>query len=357
VSVLNSTQSTPVPVFVDTDTGCDDALAIAWLLREPRARVVGFSTVFGNSSVQDTTRNLLTLLSALGEHLPVTLGATAPLTYPRTSSGALVHGPDGLWGAQAAHDLSELRQDAPGAIAAAARAHPGLTIIALGPLTNIARAVQAYPADLVDARLVILGGAYAGGNATPVAEFNIFADPHALDVVLGSPLHVELVTLDAFAQIQLDPATLGPQLAQEGGPAGQLLAQALMGYGAAQTQGAGGPIAIPDVAAVVYALYPELGTPAPAAVRVVLDGEYTRGQTIIATTFAHRVSLGLGASGVARLGESARDAGFDLAAIIGMALERAAINAQAIMTLDAAAVIDRFESGLLGLARERSVGA
>ncbi len=351
-----SSHSSQVPVFVDTDIGCDDALAVAWLLNEPQAHVIGFSTVFGNSSVQDTTRNLLTLLAALGVDLPVTMGATAPLTYPRTSSGALVHGPDGLWGAQQAYDLAHIRQDAPGAIAAAARANPGLTIIALGPLTNIARAVQAYPEDLADVRLVLLGGARAGGNATPVSEFNIFADPHALEVVLGGSLRIELITLDAFQQVLIDPAVLGPQLAQEGGAAGALLAQALMGYGAAQTQGAGGPVSIPDAAAVVYALYPELGAPEPAAVRVVIDGEYTRGQTIVAATFAHRVSLGLGASGVARLGERAVAAGFDLSTIIHGALERAAVNAQVVLTLDAQALIDRFENGLLGLARERSVG-
>lgn len=349
--------SSRIPLFVDTDIGCDDALAVAWLLNEPRARVVGFSTVFGNSSVQDTTRNLLTLLSALGVDLPVAMGATAPLVYPRTSSGALVHGPDGLWGAQHAHDLASLRQDAPGAIAEAARAHPGLTIIALGPLTNLARAVQAFPADLAGVRVVALSGARSGGNATPVAEFNAFADPHALEVVLNSALNLELVTLDAFQQIVVDPATLGPQLAHEAGPAGAVLAQALMGYGAAQTQGAGGPIAIPDAAAVIYAVYPELAIAEPAAVRVVLDGEYTRGQTIVAATFAHRVSLGLGASGVARLGERAMAAGFDLSAIIHEAHGRAVDNAQVVPTIDASAVIDRLINGLLGLARERSVGA
>jgi inosine-uridine nucleoside N-ribohydrolase len=313
--------------------------------------------VFGNSSVQDTTRNLLTLLHAAGVDHPVSMGATAPLVYPRTSSGALVHGPDGLWGAQQAHELEQLRQDAPAAIAEAARAHPGLTLIALGPLTNIARAVQAYPEALANVRLVALGGAKAGGNATPVAEFNIFADPHALEIVLNSAVQLEIVTLDAFQQVVIDPATLGPQLAQEAGPVGALLAQSLMGYGAAQTQGAGGPIAIPDAAAVIYALYPDLGVAEPAAVRVVLDGEYTRGQTIVAASFAHRVSLGLGASGVARLGEDAFAAGFDLSTIIHGALERAAVNAQVVLSLDAAAVIDRFEAGLLGLTRERSVGA
>jgi inosine-uridine nucleoside N-ribohydrolase len=357
VSVPGSRRSSRRPVFVDTDIGCDDALAVAWLLQEPEADVIGFSTVFGNSSVQDTTRNLLTLLAALGVDLPVTMGATAPLVYPRTSSGALVHGPDGLWGAQQAHALDQLRQDAPGALAAAARANPDLTIIALGPLTNIARAVQAFPDDMAGVRLVALGGAKAGGNATPVAEFNIFADPHALEVVLNSTLRLELITLDAFQYVLIDPSVLGPQLAHEAGPAGAVLAQALMGYGAAQTQGAGGPVPIPDAAAVVYAIYPALGTPEPAAVRVVLDGEYTRGQTIVAATFAHRVSLGLGASGVARLGESAAAAGFDLAAIIHGALERAAVNAQVVSTIDAPSLLDRFVAGLLGLARERSVGA
>ncbi|HWQ12054.1 MAG TPA: nucleoside hydrolase, partial [Roseiflexaceae bacterium] len=152
-------------LFVDTDAGVDDAVAIAWLLRA--ARVVGFSTVFGNSTVEDATRNLLTLLEAAGQRVPVAVGAAGPLAGERPRTATLIHGPDGFWGAQRRYDLCDLPHDAPAAIAAAARAHPGLTLVALGPLTNVALAAQRFPQELAGRRLVALGGAWRGGNTTP----------------------------------------------------------------------------------------------------------------------------------------------------------------------------------------------
>jgi purine nucleosidase len=345
----------PQPIFVDTDAGCDDAIAIAWLIRRPEVRVVGFSTVYGNSSVQNTTANLLTLLEAMDCHVPVTMGASAPLAYPRSNSGALVHGPDGLWGAQSPVDISEIPQGSPGAIAAAAREHPGLTIIALGPLTNLARAVQAYPDDLRGVRLVVLGGARTGGNMTPTAEFNIFADPHALAVVLEAGMQVEMVTLDAFEQLRIDSGALTKRLATEGGRAGTILARALAGYASATTRGMGGPIAVPDAAAAIYALRPDLGKATPAAVRVVVDGELTRGQTIIAATFNHQIALGFGATGMARLADLLAS-GADLEAAIADALRRAPHNAQVILEVDGQAMADLLEAGLSDIDIERAVG-
>lgn len=341
------------PVFIDSDMGCDDALAVAWLHNQPGVQIVGASSVFGNSSVENTTANLITLLAALESDAPVTLGAAAPLVYAPTSSGALVHGPDGMWGAQQPQDLRTIARNAPAAIIAAAQAHPDLTIIALGPLTNLALAVQQNPAALAGRRLVALGGGRVG-NITPVAEFNIFADPHALDVVLGSDMRIDLVTLDAFEQVLVDSGELSAGLADSGAPAGSLLAQALTGYAMATTRGAGGNITIPDAAAVIYALRPDLGTPQPATVRTVLDGELTRGQTIIATTFNHQIALGLGSSGIAHLVEQLATPGFSLDAAIGAALASAPHNARVIMQVDGAAMSRLLIEGLLG--RERAVG-
>jgi len=345
----------PTPIFVDTDAGCDDALAIAWLLRRPEARVVGFSTVYGNSGVPNTTANLLTLLEAMGSGAPVTIGAGAPLAYPRSSAGALTHGPDGLWGAQHPADLADLPRGAPAAIAAAARDHQGLTLLALGPLTNIARAVQAYPDELREVRLVVLGGARYGGNVTPVAEFNIFADPHALAVVLEAGIRVELVPLDASAQLLVDSGRLTRRLASQPGRAGALLARAFAGYAAALTDGRGGPVPIPDAAAAIYALRPDLGAPTPATVRVVVDGELTRGQTIIATSERERLPLGLGATGLARLADLVA-AGANQAVTAADALRRAPHNARAVLSIDGEAMAGLLEAGLAHLDHERTVG-
>jgi inosine-uridine nucleoside N-ribohydrolase len=341
-------------IFVDTDAGCDDLIALAWLLCRGEARVAGISTVFGNSSLQNTTANVLTLLDALDADLPVTMGATAPLVYPRTGAGALVHGPDGVWGAQEAHDLDTVAQGAPGAIAAAARAHPGLTLLALGPLTNIALAVQAYPEDLAGVRLVALAGAAGLGSITPAAEFNAFADPHALQVVLDSPLAVELVTRDAFKTLLLD-AGLGPRLARGCGAAGRMLARLIESYSRAVSRH-GGPVAVPDAAAAIYALHPALGAAIPATVRVVTDGELTRGQTIVALSERHQAALALGNSGVEQLASCAADPAFDYAAALREASARAPRNASVVLRIDSEAMGRLLEDGLLDLDVVRAVG-
>ena len=151
-------RQTTVKVFVDTDIGVDDATAIAWLLNDRSTNVLGFTTVAGNTTAENATQNLLTLLDVANSHLPVTMGATKPLRYPHSHFSMFAHGPSGLWFSQVPHDLSHIPHDAPGAIAAAARANPGMTLLALGPLTNVARAVQQFPADMVGVHVIVLAG-------------------------------------------------------------------------------------------------------------------------------------------------------------------------------------------------------
>lgn len=354
MSDLSSGVSSRMPVFVDTDTGCDDAIALAWLLQCPEAAVVGMSSVFGNSSIQNTTANLLTVLDALGSNAPVTVGAAAPLVYLRTGAGALVHGPDGLWGNQRPQRLDDLPVGAPAAMAAAARAYPGLTILALGPLTNVARAVQAYPADLAGVRLVALAGARGLGDFTPAAEFNVFADPHALNVVLDSPLRVELVTRDAFQELRLGPL-LARRLEHECGPPGKLLARIFDGYMRAVSSTTAA-IPVPDAVAAIYAVYPALASTVSATVRVVAEGEFTRGQTIIATKPYHQAALALGASGVEQLAAHIGTPGFDYETALHEARVRAPHNAAVALAIDVPAMSDLLEDGLMSLGLARAVG-
>lgn len=343
-----------LPIFVDTDPGCDDAIALAWLLRRTEANIVGLSSIFGNSSVQNTTANLLTVLEVLGCDRPVTVGASGPLVYLRTGAGALVHGPDGLWGNQRKHSFEMLPWGAPGAMAAAARANPGLTILSLGPLTNVARAVHAYPEDMAGVRLVALAGAQGEGSVTPAAEFNAFADPHALAVVLESQMQVELVTREAYQELRLGPMLTG-RLECECGPAGQFLARIFKGYMRAVSRQSAA-VAIPDAAAAIYALYPDMGTTVPATVRVVTEGELTRGQTIVATTPGHQATLALGARGVEQLAAHVGTPGFDYETALSEARARAPHNASVVVAIDAVAMTDLFEDGLMGLGLARMVG-
>lgn len=342
------------PVFVDTDIGVDDAVAIAWLLRQPQIELVGFSTVFGNTTVESATRNLLMLCGAAGRQCPITRGAAAPLNpnLPRANTGALIHGPDGFWFAQMSNpqaatlDISSLPGDAPAAIIAAAQAKPKTIFIALGPLTNFALAIRQNPAALSGARLVALVGG-TSGNRTPVAEFNAFTDPDALEAVLAGPMKVELVTTNAFEQLQIDPGDFIARLAATGDPLGKLLAAALGPYTQIQqSNNPRGRVNIPDAAAVIYALQPQLGSATSALVRVITDTGYARGQTIIATTPAQRLPLIADDAELSAMADQAFIPGFDLNVAMFQILSRQPDNATVVLELQGHAMAQLLEQGL-----------
>jgi inosine-uridine nucleoside N-ribohydrolase len=337
-----------VKVFVDTDIGVDDAVAIAWLLKNPSAHMLGFTTVAGNTTVENATQNLLTLLDAADSHLPVAIGAAAPLVYPHSHLGVFAHGPSGLWFAQTPHDLSGLPHDAPATIAAAARANPDMTLLVLGPLTNVAQAAQRFPSDMARVHIIALAGARGPGNRTPVAEFNAFGDPQALAIVLESRLDVTLITQDAFDQLKVDSAAFTQTLAQKGDALDQLLAAALEPYFVASSQGAGGKVGLPDPAAAIYALRSELGAPTDALVAVATDAGVTRGQTVIATDAYGKVTLIADDAELSALADRAfTDPGFDVNAAMGEILARRPDNAKVVLTVKGNAMERLLEQGLI----------
>src|SRR5262245_1603025 len=321
-----------IKVFVDTDIGVDDATAIAWLLNERSANLVGFTTVSGNTTVENATQNLLTLLDVAHRNVPVTIGAAVPLVYPHSHVGAFVHGPTGLWFSQTPHDLSGLPHDAPAAIAAAAHANPGLTLIALGPLTNIAQAAQRFPADMAGVHIIVLGGSLGPGNRTPVAEFNAFGDPQAFDIVVENNLDVIIITKDAFDQVTVDSVKFATERTDHGGSMGQFVVSALTPYFLATTRGAGGDVSIPDAAAVIYALHTELGTATSSLVDVSTEAGLTRGQTVIATDPNLKVEMIADDAELSALADQAfSDPNFDLNAAIAEILARRPDNAQVVL--------------------------
>ena len=206
----------PLQLIVDTDPGVDDAAAIVWLLsqRYRQVDVLGVVTVVGNADVENTTNNALILLEALGiQDIPVIMGAAAPLSQVPTVTPALIHGPDGLWfvGLQNPHDLSGLPADAPTFYCAQAAAHPGATVLALGPLTNLALAVQQCPNEITGLGQVIALGGSRTANA-PMADTNVYQDPEAAEIVLSSGLPVTLVLLETGGQFTLGERDLAHRL-------------------------------------------------------------------------------------------------------------------------------------------------
>jgi inosine-uridine nucleoside N-ribohydrolase len=336
-----------VKVFVDADIGVDDATAIAWLIKERSVNLVGVTTVAGNTTVENATQNILTLLDVAQRNVPVTMGAAQPLVYPHSHIGAFTHGPSGLWFSQTQHDLSAIPRDAPAAIAAAARANPGMTLIALGPLTNVAQAAQRFPADMAGVRIIALGGSRGPGNRSPVAEFSAFGDPQAFDIVLESELNVTMIPLDAFSQVKVDSEKFVRKLTRDGGAMGQFLASVLTPYFQAETQGAGGEATVPDAAAAIYAVLPELGTATSSLVDVATDAGLTRGQTVMAIDTNSKIFMIADDAELSALVDRVfSEPGFDINAALGAILARRPDNAQVVLDVKGPTMARELERGL-----------
>lgn len=196
-------------IIFDVDTGIDDAMAMAYAVKASELEVLAFTTCFGNVPVEDATRNTLTVLEKLGKQIPVYQGAAETFARgEKTHWARHVHGEDGL-GNKRSDDILNFQaesQYAPDFIIEQVKKHPHeITIIAVGPLTNIALAIQKDPEIVsIVKEVVIMGGAVrVPGNTTPFAEANIHADPEAAEFVFASGIEVVLVGLDVTMQTLL----------------------------------------------------------------------------------------------------------------------------------------------------------
>lgn len=200
-------------VVIDTDPGVDDAMAVFMALASPELDVVGLTTIFGNAATSTTTPNALTLLEVAGRtDIPVAAGSDAPIATDYLGPVPFVHGTNGLGDAEISPPTTPLDdRSAAEFIAGTAAAHPGeVTLLALGPLTNLALVVRDHPevVGLVRDVVVMGGNALGPGNATPSAEANINNDPEAADAVFGAGWPVTMIGLDVTHQVVLDGAAL-----------------------------------------------------------------------------------------------------------------------------------------------------
>ncbi len=264
-------------IIIDCDPGVDDALALAFAHGHPALDLVGITTVAGNVALDKTTANALAVrdFTGLGD-VPVTPGCAAPLVRPALDARN-VHGDSGLGNATLPPSQAAPRPGhAADYLAQAIAASPGeITLIATGPLTNIALAVTRYP-ELVRqvGDFVIMGGSAGRGNVTPAAEFNILADPEAAAIVFGAGWTVTMVGLDVTLQTRAD-AAVRERMAGLGRLGSELLLPCLSGYMAEP----GGP-AVHDVCAVALVAAPELFGCVPARVEVETAGRWTSGMTV-----------------------------------------------------------------------------
>lgn len=246
-------------VIIDTDPGTDDAIAIWLALASPEIEVIALTTVCGNIGIDNATRNARAIVAFCGRDVPVFAGAARPLLRVPKPAPA-IHGDDGLMGVdltkpcggeRSEHAVDHLR-------AVLRQASPGeVTVIAIGPLTNIALALRTEPAIARGlARIVLMGGAIGLGNVTPAAEFNIHADPHAAAIVFAAGVPVTMVPLDLTHQTIATPARRAA-LRALGNPVARKAAEIMDTYPPlAKFDGQGPPMH--DPCAVVAVIAPHL---------------------------------------------------------------------------------------------------
>lgn len=273
-------------ILIDTDPGQDDAIAILTALASPEIDVLGICSVAGNVPLALTTRNVLKICELAGRtDVPVHAGAAAPLVRPLVTAES-VHGDTGLNGP----DLPTPRM-APGSQHAVdfmievLRREPAgtVTLCALGPMTNLAMAFERAP-DIVPrvAGIVAMGGGRSeGGNITPVAEFNIYADPHAARAVLASGVPIVLHPLDVTHRA----VTSGDRIAsfralgtRVGNAVAEMLAFA-QAFDMERYGTDGGPLHDPNV--IAFLIRPEIYRGRFVNVEVETGSELTMGQTVV----------------------------------------------------------------------------
>lgn len=285
------------PLILDVDTGVDDALALALAVRSAEAELVAVTTVAGNVGVARTTANTLAVLDWLGAaDVPVHRGASRPLVRDHRGA-AYFHDADGLGKADLPPSKRTIGADrGPAAIVRLARSRPGeLTLVCVGPLTNLAIALNVEPAlPTLLRRVVVMGGAYTvPGNVTPAAEFNVYADPEAAaQVFAGSLPGLTAIGLDVTQRTALPRSLWEAADARESGSAAARLVarvcrQAFVERGLKS-------VYLHDPLAVAVALDPSLVTGDAVAVRVLLDGEEA-GATRIGASGPVRVATGVDA--------------------------------------------------------------
>jgi inosine-uridine nucleoside N-ribohydrolase len=196
----------PHRIILDTDPGVDDAIAILLALRSPELKVEAVTPVAGNVPLDFTLPNALKLLELAGRtDIPVAAGASAPLVRSLITA-RYVHGNNGLGGVELPEPkMQPVKETATEIIRRIVRANPGeISIVAVGPLTNVATALRADPGLIPLIRsIVIMGGSLSGGNITPAAEFNFYVDPEAARIVFDSGAPITMVGLDVTRKVQI----------------------------------------------------------------------------------------------------------------------------------------------------------
>jgi inosine-uridine nucleoside N-ribohydrolase len=271
----------PRPIVIDCDPGHDDAIALLLALASPEVELLGVTTTYGNQTVEKTTANALRVLELAGRtDIPVARGASEPLSRPLTVA-AHVHGDSGLDGpTRPPPSVEPTASPAVDWLAETiGQAETPVALVPTGPLTNIARYLESHGTTGID-RIVLMGGAIAEGNMTPAAEFNVWADPEAAQLVFDAALDVTMIGLDVTHK-----ALTGPDVQRrlrDAGSIGVFVAELIDFFTVyhRHTYGwEGAPIH--DAVAVAHLLRPGLVETELRNVEIERVSELCRGRTVV----------------------------------------------------------------------------
>jgi inosine-uridine nucleoside N-ribohydrolase len=283
--------SAPHRVIFDTDPGVDDAMALSFAMAHPGIELIGVTTTFGNVTVVQATTNALYLNALADRRIPVAQGVATPQIKHGEAPPDFIHGADGLGNLPERQPVSLAQPDARSAaqfIVDTARAQPGqITLVPVGPLGNIAAALKLEPQlpQLIKSVVLMGGAARVGGNVSPVAEANIWNDPHAADAVFTAGFDLTMVGLDVTYEVVVPVSLIERIAARHRHPMTDTLLHAVRFYSAfyatrypnlKQNPGCFGH----DVLAFIALLRPDLFEFASGRLRCVVDG-IAQGQTIL----------------------------------------------------------------------------
>jgi inosine-uridine nucleoside N-ribohydrolase len=273
----------PRRIIIDTDPGIDDAMAIFLALRSPELKVEAITPVCGNVPLDLTLPNALRLVEIAGRmDVPVAAGASHPLVRRLVTAGH-VHGVNGLAGVEFPEPkIKPVHETAPELIRRIVRDNPGeITIVAVGPLTNVALALRADPelASMIPA-IAIMGGSLSGGNMTPAAEFNLWVDPEAARIVFDANIPLTMVGLDVTRKCLVNEQHI-KQLEAANNPVSQAAGKIMRAtYERMRHGGEVRDIALHDALTVASLIDHDVITRKDYYVEVETVGEWTAGQTL-----------------------------------------------------------------------------
>ena len=276
----------PRPIIIDCDPGQDDAVALVMALSRPEAlEVLAVTVVGGNVPLRLTERNARRVVELCGRpDLPVHAGCGAPLIVP-LETAEYVHGETGLDGSglpDPTHPLKEGHAVEAMIDLVAARPEGSVTLVATGPLTNVALAFAKAPATMRRLeRIVLMGGALELGNVTPAAEFNIYVDPHAAKMVFAAGVPITMFGLDVTHKVLVTDARL--ERVKERGNRAAVAIHGMLEFAARYDReryaAEGGPLH--DPCTVAWLLKPELFQGRDCRVEIEADSPLTRGMTVV----------------------------------------------------------------------------